>query len=80
MTKKLFATFVLAMGILIGASIAEAKTSVNGIDLNALSFNAFSLNGIKMNGIQVNGVSSEETHLLPLSDLAKEAIVEKASE
>jgi hypothetical protein len=65
MIKKLFATSVLAMGTLIGASTADARLVFNALSYNALNWNGF---------------SSEETHLLPLSDLAKDSIVETASE
>jgi hypothetical protein len=75
MIKKLFATSVLAMGTLIGASTADAR-----LVFNALSFNALNWNGLGFNGLHVNGFSSEETHLLPLSELAKDSIVETASE
>ena len=84
MIKILFATSVLVVVTLIGASIAEAQDTTNGLTKNAFSLNAFSLNGIDLNGIGANdiganGVSSEENHLLPLSELAKEAIVDTAS-
>lgn len=73
MTRTYSSIAGLALMLAIGASSAQAGTTLNGIHLNGIH-----LNGIHLNGIHLNGLGAQGAERSELPHLARQAIAARA--